>query len=83
MPSRMVVFFRQGQGVERAEGDAFKVTQTRARHILMRVADGNPPEAVIVKAEEGHGFGKVENNVDLYNQIFAFLERHIGQPRKP
>jgi dipeptidyl aminopeptidase/acylaminoacyl peptidase len=39
---------------------------------------GNPPKAVIIKPGEGHGFGKTENNVDLYNQIFKFLDEHIG-----
>lgn len=32
----------------------------------------------IAKPEEGHGFGRLENNVDLYNQIFDFLGQHIG-----
>jgi dipeptidyl aminopeptidase/acylaminoacyl peptidase len=39
---------------------------------------GNPPKKVIIKPEEGHGFGKVENNVELYNAIIEFLEATIG-----
>lgn len=39
---------------------------------------GNPPKKVIVKAEEGHGFGKLENNVELYNEIIKFLDTQIG-----
>lgn len=42
---------------------------------------GNPPKAFIVKPGEGHGFGKTENNVDLYNQIFEFLDKSIGSKR--
>jgi acetyl esterase/lipase len=40
---------------------------------------GNPPKVQIIKAQEGHGFGKVENNVELYNAVFKFLEEHIGK----
>jgi dipeptidyl aminopeptidase/acylaminoacyl peptidase len=36
----------------------------------------------IEKSDEGHGFGKLENNVDLYNQILGFLRKHIGPPAK-
>jgi dipeptidyl aminopeptidase/acylaminoacyl peptidase len=34
---------------------------------------------VIVKPGEGHGFGKTENNVELYEAIFKFLEESIGK----
>lgn len=39
---------------------------------------GNPPKAVVIKKEEGHGFGKVENRVDLYTQMLNFIEASIG-----
>jgi dipeptidyl aminopeptidase/acylaminoacyl peptidase len=42
---------------------------------------GNPPKAVIVKPEEGHGYGRIENNVDLYNRILEFLDATIGSRR--
>lgn len=42
---------------------------------------GNPPKAVIIKPEEGHGYGRIENNVDLYNQILRFLDETIGRKR--
>lgn len=51
--------------------------QTRAMQSALE-RTGNRPRAMVVKAEEGHGFGKLENNVDLYNQIFSFLAEHIG-----
>lgn len=38
---------------------------------------GNPAKAFVVKRSEGHGYGKLENNVDLYNQIFEFLKKHL------
>jgi len=40
---------------------------------------GNPAKAYVVKEKEGHGFGKLENNVDLYTQILAFLEAQLGK----
>lgn len=36
----------------------------------------------IAKKDEGHGFGKLENNVDLYTQILDFLNQHIGDGAK-
>ncbi len=42
-------------------------------------AAGNPAKAYVVKEKEGHGFGKQENRVDLYNQILKFLDDQIGK----
>jgi len=39
---------------------------------------GNKPEGMIIASGEGHGFYKLENNVDLYTQMLAFFGRHIG-----
>jgi len=55
--------------------------QTRAIQSALE-RTGNRPKAMVVKAEEGHGFGKLENNVDLYNQVFKFLDEHIGAGSK-
>jgi dipeptidyl aminopeptidase/acylaminoacyl peptidase len=41
-------------------------------------AAGNPAKAYVVKPEEGHGYGKQENRVDLYNQVLKFLDEQIG-----
>lgn len=40
---------------------------------------GNPPKAFVLKPKEGHGFGKLENRVDLYTQILAFLKEQFGK----
>lgn len=42
-------------------------------------AAGNPAKGFVVKAKEGHGFGKPENNVDLYTQVLKFLDEQIGK----
>lgn len=38
----------------------------------------NKPVVWIQKNEEGHGFGKLENRVDLYDQVLTFLNKQIG-----
>jgi dipeptidyl aminopeptidase/acylaminoacyl peptidase len=40
---------------------------------------GNPPAGYVVKEREGHGFGRLENNVDLYTRILAFLKQQFGE----
>ena len=42
-------------------------------------AAGNPAKAFVIKKKEGHGFGKLENNVDLYTQVLKFLDEQIGK----
>jgi len=55
--------------------------QTRAMQRALERA-GNAPKYMVVKTEEGHGFGKLENNVDLYNAVFKFLDEQIGRGAK-
>jgi dipeptidyl aminopeptidase/acylaminoacyl peptidase len=51
--------------------------QTRSIQRALERA-GNPPKAVIVKAGEGHGYGKLENNIELYTEVLKFLDKSIG-----
>lgn len=45
---------------------------------------GKPPEIVMVKSDEGHGFGLQENRIDLYETMLKFLDKHIGRgPSQP
>lgn len=53
---------------------------TAMRRALERA--GNPPNPIIIKEEEGHGFGKPENNVELYTKVLEFLDTHIGSRSK-
>jgi dipeptidyl aminopeptidase/acylaminoacyl peptidase len=39
---------------------------------------GNPPKVVMIKKEEGHGYGRLENNIDLYEKMLDFLDAQIG-----
>ena len=52
------------------------IEQTRNMQRALESA-GRPPR-MLVKAEEGHGFGKVENSVELYDAILQFLDAQIG-----
>jgi len=45
-------------------------------------AAGKPYET-LYKEEEGHGFSKVENRVELYQRMLDFLEKHIGPGAQP
>ena len=44
---------------------------------------GHPPQKVIIKSGESHGFGKLENRLELYEAALKFLDQHIGAGRKP
>jgi len=35
----------------------------------------------LVKPEEGHGFAKLENRVDMYSKMLAFFNKHIGDKK--
>jgi dipeptidyl aminopeptidase/acylaminoacyl peptidase len=66
-----------------SRGDDYRTPMEQTRKMVRALERaGNAPKAVIVKAGEGHGFGKTENNVDLYKQIFEFLEQNIGSKAK-
>lgn len=43
---------------------------------------GRPAKEVLVKKEEGHGFGKTENRVELYEKMLKFLDESIGPNAK-
>jgi dipeptidyl aminopeptidase/acylaminoacyl peptidase len=43
---------------------------------------GNKPRAVLIMPEEGHGFGKRENNIKLYEEMIKFLDETIGPASK-
>ena len=46
-------------------------------------AAGKPPEVTVVEKKEGHGFSDPENKVALYTKMEAFLDKYIGEGRKP
>ncbi len=55
------------------------IEQTRAMVSALEQA-GNKPR-VMIKLGEGHGFGKVENRVDMYSAMLEFFDQQIGGRR--
>lgn len=41
---------------------------------------GHEPE-VMIKVEEGHGYGLLQNRIDLWEKMVEFLDRHIGEKK--
>jgi dipeptidyl aminopeptidase/acylaminoacyl peptidase len=52
------------------------IEQTNRMVSALRSAGQNPE--VLIKAEEGHGFGKLDNRVELWERMLDFLDRQIG-----
>lgn len=52
------------------------IEQTRKMQSALESA-GRPPR-MMVKAGEGHGFGKMENNVELYDAMLKFIDEQLG-----
>jgi peptidyl-prolyl cis-trans isomerase SurA len=59
--------------IERAEGDAFKVTQTRARHILMRVSDRSSQPAVAARLEQ------LRRQIERNERKFEDIARELSE----
>ena len=63
-----------------AGADDIRVPLAQITNMATELSDsGNVPKAFVIKKREGHGFGTLENNVDLYNQVLAFLDEQIGK----
>ena len=63
-----------------AGADDIRVPLAQIKDMASELTDaGNPPKAFVIKKLEGHGYGTVENNVDLYTQMLAFLNEQIGK----
>ncbi|MCK6433573.1 MAG: peptidylprolyl isomerase [Burkholderiaceae bacterium] len=59
--------------IERDEGSAFKITQTRARHILMRVNDRSSVNAVAARLEQ------VRRQIERGERSFEDLARELSE----
>jgi dipeptidyl aminopeptidase/acylaminoacyl peptidase len=58
--------------------DDIRVPIDQINRMHKALADaGNPAKGYIVKPDEGHGFGKLENNVELYTEILKFLDEYL------
>lgn len=55
-----------------------RVPVNQARALRKALEARKLPYEWLVKDEEGHGFYKLENKVELYTKLFAFLQKNIG-----
>jgi dipeptidyl aminopeptidase/acylaminoacyl peptidase len=77
-PVNLAASIKQPLLIYAGQDDVRTPLEQTTRMIRALERAGNPPKYTIIKPQEGHGFGKTENNVDLYNTIFKFLEESIG-----
>jgi len=59
----------------------FVVDFSQSTRLVSALEKDNVPHEKLIVREEGHGMGHVENEVELYNRITAFLAKHMA-PRK-
>ncbi len=66
-----------------AHGGRDERVQTRQYRGMLEAleAAGRPAEVAIYKPGEGHGFTNIDNQVEFYEALLAFLDRHIGEGR--
>ena len=65
-----------------AGADDVRTPIEQTRKMVSGLESAGRAPKVLIKPGEGHGFGKVENNVELYDEMLKFLEAQIG-PRQP
>ena len=72
-----------GVPVMLAHGGEDRNVQTRQYRGMLEAleAAGRPAEVTVFKPGEGHGFSNVDNQVEFYEALLAFLDRHIGEGR--
>jgi dipeptidyl aminopeptidase/acylaminoacyl peptidase len=81
-PVNIAAKIKQPLLVYAGEDDIRTPLEQTTRMVRALERAGNKPKAVIIKPKEGHGFGKTENNVELYEAIFKFLDENIGPGSK-
>lgn len=47
---------------------------------IAREASEHVPVETLIFEDEGHGITKLDNRIETYEQILAFLDRHVGGP---
>lgn len=70
---KIPVYLAAGARDERAVPE-----QTELMHQAL-LAAGNAPEGVIIQSGEMHGFYGEEARINLYSEMLAFFQRHIGK----
>lgn len=66
-------------------GSGDVVTPIEQTNAMVRALEraGRPPREIMIRTEEGHGFGKLEHRVELYERMLRFLNTEIGARAAP
>lgn len=56
-----------------------RVVLEHARMMERELKKNQVPYELIIKKDEGHGYAKFDNQVELGEKVVAFLEQHIGK----
>ena len=60
-------------------GEDVRVPIINAEILEEKLKEANKPYITMYKDDEGHGFTKTKNRVELYEAILDFLDKHIGE----
>ena len=59
-------------------GNDPRVPRRESEQMVAALRERGLPVTYILKEDEGHGFRKPENRLELYREIEAFLAQHLG-----
>ncbi len=62
--------------------DDYTVDIEQSRALISALKKYNVPHETMIVREEGHGMGRLENQVELYTRILAFLDKYV-KPAQP
>jgi dipeptidyl aminopeptidase/acylaminoacyl peptidase len=60
-----------------------RVKQAESDQVVKALRERNLPVTYIVFPDEGHGFGRKENNLDFYGRVEEFLAKYLGGRAEP
>ena len=60
-----------------------RVTIANTDGMVKALRDAKRDVVYIVYPDEGHGFGRPENNLDFYGRVEEFLASHLGGRAEP
>jgi dipeptidyl aminopeptidase/acylaminoacyl peptidase len=60
-----------------------RVALSASETIVKALRDRGVDVPFVVYPDEGHGFGRAENNLDFYGRVEAFLAKHLGGRAEP
>jgi dipeptidyl aminopeptidase/acylaminoacyl peptidase len=60
-----------------------RVKQAESDRIVQALRDRQQPVTYIVYPDEGHGFGRSENNLDFFGRAEEFLSKYLGGRAEP